>query len=263
MAKTATPADSGLSVDLGMLRSKYDEISTIDEKLAAASGNEAAGKRALANKIAEETSSTWNDTVTEMVNALSSIDDITALTGAVTGLRSKLNESFSKKIDEHLSKLVSEQKPDEAEKLSAEETESLISNRRALVDQYKALRAMLDLFGFDVDSVPEPKKMTGARGKRGPRVFKNFQFSIDDKELTANQNSLSAIANNMCKDLGWKVKDLHNFLSEQGIDIQNPPDEFEVTLPDPNGKKLSAKKYEVSEEDAEIEDEDGLDETED
>lgn len=245
-------ASQGISVNVGMLQSKYDEISEIDEKLDAASGNEQAGKRALSNRIAEETKSQWEDPVSNIVSSFNQIEDLTVLIGAINGLQKLLKDNFGEKTEAYLKEQVEASKKD-APQVSADEVEQLLNNRKDLVNQYRALKNMLDVFGIDSSSVPEPKKMTGSRGKRGPRVLTNYAFSIDGKELSASQNSLSAVANNICKDIagGWKVKDLREFLTAQGIDLTNPPSEFEVTLP--NNKVLGAKVVEVDDDDVEDE----------
>lgn len=244
-------ADAGISVTPDTLRAKFDEIDAIDSKLDSVSGGADSGKRALANQIASETSASWKKVADNLVTNLGKIEDPNDLTGAVTGLIKAVNDSFKESIDKYLTEQVEARKSD-APAVSDSEIDELTSSRKELVDQYKALRQILEMFGNDVSAIPEPKKRTGSRGKRGPRVLTNYSFSVDGKERTSSQNSLSSIANTVCSDLNWKTLDLKNWLGEQGLDFQNPPEEFSYTLP--NGKVLSAVAVEV--------DDDEVDDTE-
>jgi hypothetical protein len=241
-------SDTGISVSPDTLRAKFDEIAVIDEKLDSVSGGADSGKRALANQIASETSGSWKKVADNLVASLAKIEDPNDLTGAVTGLIKSVNDSFKESIDKYLTEQVEARKND-APAVSDDEVAELSTSRKELVEQYKALRQILEMFGNDVSTIPEPKKRTGSRGKRGPRVLTNFSFSIDGKERTSSQNSLSSIANTVCADLNWKTADLKNWLAEQGLDFQNPEDSWEYTLP--NGKVISGVVMEVDDDDVE------------
>lgn len=244
---------TGISVTPETLQSKYDEIFAIDEKLDAASGSESAGKRALANSIASETENSWKKVADNLVSAFEKIDDPQIRVGAFTGVLKSVQDRFKNEVDEFLAKEVANRSTDQVE-ISAEELSQMTDARRELVEQYRALRNILEMFGSDVSTIPEPKKRTGARGKRGPRVLTNYDFYVDGEARTASQNSLSSIANTVCKDLGWKTVDLRNFLVEQNIDLENPPAEFSVTLPEPVNKVLKGVKGEpqVDDDDDEV-----------
>jgi hypothetical protein len=234
----------GISVTLDSLRDKYSEIETIDQQLDAASGSESAGKRALVNALVAENENVWKKPADSLVNSLNKIEDVAIRTAAFHGVVKALNDSFKDQIEEFLAKEVEARKSD-AVVVPPEEIETLSTSRKNLVEQYKALRNILEMFGQDVTTVPEPKKRTGARGKRGPRVLQGYNYSIDGKERSASQNSLSSIANTVCSDLGWKTVDLRNFLTEQGIDLTDPPETFSVTLP--NNHVLAAVRGEEDE----------------
>jgi hypothetical protein len=240
-------SDTGISVTPDTLRAKFGEIQVIDEKLDAVSGGADSGKRALANQIAAETSGSWKKDADKVIALFQkNQEDPNLLVGYVTGFIKEINDNFKESIDKFLTEQVEARKND-APVVSDDEVAGLTTDRKELVEQYKVLRQILEMFGHDVSTIPEPKKRTGSRGKRGPRVLTNFSFSIDGKERTSSQNSLSSIANTVCADLNWKTADLKNWLAEQGLDFQNPEDSWEFTLP--NGKVISGVIMEVDEDD--------------
>lgn len=238
---------NGVSVDLASLQAKYDEISALDEKLDAASGSEAAGKRAIASAIASETESSWRKAADSILKGLAG-QDVKTQVGVYTGLIHTLQDQYRDVVDEFLSEEVERTKADQPQ-VSQEEVEELTKQRRVALDQFRALRNILDIFQTDTTTVPEPKKRTGSRGPRGPRVLKGFNFFIDGVARSESQNNLSSIANTVCDDLGWKTAELKNFLTENGVDLENPGSGFEVTLP--NNKVLKAVAGPVSETDSE------------
>lgn len=227
-----------IAVSPEVLRSKYGEIVVLDEKIAAASGSDSAGKRAIANAIASETTDIWTPVAEQVVAHVQTLSG-NDLVGTFTALVRALNENFREDVDGILSGLVEERSSD-VPQVSDEELEDILKQRKVLSDEYKALRNILEMFGQDVSDIPEPKRMTGSRGPRGPRTLSKYDYSIDGEPRSKTQNSLSSIANTVCKDLNWKTKDLREFLVSQGLDLENPGDTWEYTLP--NGKVLSAVK---------------------
>lgn len=227
-----------IAVSPEVLRNKYSEIVVLDEKIAAASGSDTAGKRAIANNIASETNESWSAVVEQVTGHIETLSGNT-LVGTYTALISALNDKFREDVDGILSGLVEERSSD-APEISEEELAKVLADRKVLSDEYKALRNILEMFGQDVSDIPEPKRMTGSRGPRGPRTLSKFDYAVDGETRSKTQNSLSSIANTVCKDLGWKTKDLREFLVSQGLDIESPSDTWSYTLP--NGKVLSAVK---------------------
>lgn len=227
-----------IAVSPEVLRNKYSEIVVLDEKIAAASGSDSAGKRAIANAIASETNSVWSPVVEQVTAHVETLSG-NELVGTFTALLASLNEKFREDVDGILSGLVEERSAD-VPQVSEEELAEILKDRKVLSDEYKALRNILEMFGQDVSDIPEPKRMTGSRGPRGPRTLSKFDYSIDGEPRSKTQNSLSSIANTVCKDLNWKTKDLREFLVAQGLDLENPGDTWEYTLP--NGKVISAVK---------------------
>ena len=234
-----TMTGTGISVDLPTLQAKFDEIAAIDEQLDAASGSVTAGRRALANSLATQYEGDWKKLADGVKNQLAKIDEdnMEQLAGVVNGIVASINEVYKSKIDEWLDAQV-EARQSTQEVVPPEEIETLNKTRKALVEAYKALRGILVLYELDVSSIPEPKKRTGARGPRGKRVLQGFDYYIDGELRTEKQNSLSSVANTICAPLGWKTLDLRHFIADQGFDLENPPDEIVVQLPDPVNKEL-------------------------
>lgn len=245
---------SGISVTPETLLEKVNEVAAIDEKLDAASGSESAGKRALANSLATEHEGVWKKVADSIVANLSKIENPDQQVASFTGVMKSLNDKFKETVDTFLSKEVANRQT-ETVTLSDEELSSLTTQRKNLVEQAKALKNILEMFGQDVSGIPDIKKRTGSRGKRGPRVLTNYDFFIDGTPRSKSQNTLSSIANTVCADLNWKTQDLKNFIAEKGIDLTNPGDGFEVTLPTDPPKTLKVVKGEPSAEDDEDEEE--------
>ena len=246
MTDTDTAGPS-LSVDPQMLIDMRAEIDKLDEQLDAASGSEVAGMRALKNSLATDNEGVWKelaDKVKESLHKIEETQDYSVLVGVYSGIITSLNDEFKTKVDEYATTEANARKSQQTE-VPAEKIKEMNDERKVLVEQFKALKGILKMFKFDVDDIKDPKKRTGARGKRGPRVLQNYDFYIDGQPRTRSQNSLSSIANVVCEPLGWKTPDLRNFIEEQEwdgekISLENPPTEFEVRLPDPVNKTLRA-----------------------
>jgi hypothetical protein len=153
------------------------------------------------------------------------------------------------------------------EAISPEDLKVLMEERKDAVEAYKALRGILVIYEKNVDDIPEPKKRTGARGPRGKRILQGFDYYIDGELRTEKQNSLSSIANTLGKPLDWKTADLRKFLTDEGIDLENPGEGFTVMLPDPINKELRAERGEIQvvvdeDENGDEDDEDDEDDTE-
>ena len=236
-----TDVSSGISVSPEILREKVAEIAQLDEQLDAASGSESAGKRAIQNALAAENEEGWRGVTDQLSAELNKYsDDVPKLVGLYSGITSTLSGEFKSKVDEFLAAEVKTRETNR-EQVSPEQISEWTEARKQLMEQYKALRGILELFEQDISGIEEPKKRSGARGPRGPRVLTGYDWFIDGEKRTDTQNSMSSIANTVCTPLGWKTADLRNWLTEQlGVDLENAPAEFEFTLPDPVNKKIAA-----------------------
>lgn len=252
-----------MQVDLATAQELFSEIESLDEVIAAASGSTEAGKRAIANQIAAETESEYSKTVSQVVSAITKIEDEKVQVGLFTALQTALKKNFGEAVETYLNKEVEARKTD-TPSVSPEELEKAVTDRKELVNRFKALKNLLDMWGEDTSVLGEIKQWRGPRGpqgKRGPRLPKNLQLSIDGKDRSATQNSLSSIAATVCKGEGfesdWSANDLRTWLGEQGFDFENVPATFEYTLP--NGKVLAGR---LTDDVADDDDDENEDETE-
>jgi len=244
----------GIAVTPEVLRAKVEEIAQIDEQLDAASGSESAGKRALGNALAKEHEPVWKATGDSLAEEFGKISDPAQLAGVYNGILQVMHDNFRTQVDEYLAEEVSKRDENKVE-VAPEQIQEWTETRKTLMNQYKALHGILEMFEQDISGIPEPRKRTGARGKRGKRIFQGFDWFVDDEPRSESQNTLSSIANTITdKALGWKTPELRNFLTEQGIDLNNPPAEGSVMLPDPVNKKISWKQKPISLEGSEEED---------
>jgi hypothetical protein len=253
-------SDAGISVTPDKLRAKLAEIEEIDQKLDAASGSEAAGRRALANQLASQYETDWKKPADQITSALNkSEDDPEKVAAIFYGIVNSLTKEFKQQIDAYLDQQVQENKVEQVT-LTSEELDKLQKDRKENVDQYRALRQILEMFGQDVSGIAVPKVRTGARGPRGPRVLQGYEFYIDGK--LREKTSISILANTVTSDLNWKTNDLRNFLNEKlaetGNSLEDPPEDgFEFELP--NGKVFKG----VPGEPESVEDADGEDDEDD
>lgn len=240
----------GLNVSVEELQSVYDEIANLDDKIAAASGSDTMGKRAYLNSLFNDRQETLQPFIDQVINHLrTNLENPEDLAAAVTGLDKAINDAFSKSVDELATKYVEANKT-ETPQVSEDELNQLTNEARELRKKYNAMRGVLEMFGFDVASVPEPKKMSGARGPRGPRTLSSFNYHVDGKPRTESQNSLSSIANTVFKDTPFsQTKALREELARQGLDLQNPPDEWEYTISIGDGKSVKISAFKSSEKD--------------
>lgn len=240
-----------IQISVSRLQEIFDEITVVDDKLAAATGSTEMGKRAYANSLVVEHGSEFESLIEQLVTGFGNVTDTPAiLTAGVTAVQTALKDKFGKQIDEFLTAYVESNKS-EAPEVSESEVDELTSQAKELRKQYNVLRPTLEMFGLDPSSVPEPKKMTGSRGKRGPRTLSFFDYSVDGKERSKTQNSLSSIANTVFKDTEFgTTKALREELARQGLDLQNPPETWSYTLalPDDKSVTISAVKNEEKDE---------------
>lgn len=247
----------GINVTVDALAEKYREIQEIDEQLAAASGSTNLGKRALANSLTAENEQAWKEIADAVVSRINSVENIEVRVALVTGIANAVDKAFGKAVDDYLEAKVKENALAKGEKVSDEQIQALTEQARLLRGQFNALKEILVMFQQDVSSVPEPKRLSGARGKRGPRTLAKYNYSINGTPRTESQNNLSSISSTLLsspvkvlKDLitekGQQVNDDGEFFGDLGVDLGNPPERFGVMLPTEPPKKLVAYKVEGS-----------------
>lgn len=250
MAKT----QQKVALDLSALENVAKEIIALDTQISAASGSEVAAKKALSQELA----TTHKDRVDQIVNAiieqLNNLD-LEIVIGVVDSLDDQVTETFKPAIDELLDERVAKTLAGSKEGL-----DKLKTSRKEKLESFKALRVVLEGFGFEVESVPEPKRATrgSGSGSSGPKSAKNkegYQYSMDGKNRPPSQNSFSSLAYYATEGVPaklnpddttprWGAAQLKSFLAEKGVKF-GEDDTWEVSLP--NDKVISARRFTAEE----------------
>lgn len=246
-------SDQQITLSLSNLTSLGDEIGEIDVVLDSLSGAQSAGKRAVINRLVKEVQE-HIDTVLSNLDAqvFEKIESDDVFVGMYSGLVKSLEGKYQARQDAILESKAEEIKA-ETPDLSEEQIKEITEQRKELVMRFKATKEIFRTFGMPgVDSVPDPKKRTGSRGKRGPRAITQFNWTVDGVRQSPDKDSLTGVAS----ENGYEnSKALRDALREAGIDLKNPEDKIEFTLA--NGKALvGIKAVDDDEDDEDDEDED-------
>lgn len=218
----------GVKVDVEALQEVSSQISEIDVVLDANSGSKSAGKRAVKNQLIASGDSEF---ATQVVSQLRDNFEGESLFGTYLTILDALENEFEDETDEVVSQKVEEQASN-VEAVSDEEVVKMTEKRKGLVEQFKALKNILEMFGQDVSNIPNPKIRRGGAGPRGPRTLSKFQYTVNETELEPEVNSLSTVAK-LCGNI--KVKDLKAHIEAQGIDLKEPPVSWSAELPNEVG----------------------------
>ena len=248
---------SGMVLDRNYLRSLSNEAARLDE-LIGQSSSPTAGKRAFINRLVNE--STVN--VDSVVDYVSNMSDVVSQIAFMNKMVKTLNDKFGAQFDAYIDAQVAAQPKVET---SFDEVTELIRQRKDVANKWSAVKAVWPVVhgdpndpDYDISDIPEPKKMTGLRGLRGPRPLSNYQYSLNGNALTGEDNKLKTIAAQLTKKdkddktVPWTAADLRSFFVQSAkaegteFDVKSAPDIFSFTLP--NGNVLSASKV-VDEED--------------
>lgn len=221
---------SGIQVDKEALVQKSHEIDEIDVTLDAQSGSKAAGKRSVVNSLISGSAN--SEFVSSVVSKMTENFEDEELVGTYYSLLAALESEFDDFAENVVDGIVSDKAEEVSEKLSDAELADIQEQRKALVQEFKALKNILEMFGQDVDDVPEPKIRRGSRGPRGPRTLSKFQYTVNDVALEEDINSLATVAK---LSGNIKVKELKEALTAQGIDLSSPPAEWTAELPNGAG----------------------------
>lgn len=241
---------AGIQVDVEALKAKSAEIQEMDVVLDAQSGSKAAGKRSVQNKLIAENAE--DKFIQSVIDNLRKKFEGDALYATVLALSSQVDDEFSDEIDQRVDEIVESQKTEDVEKLSDEQVAELQETRKEKVKEFKALANILEMFGQDISSVPEPKVRRGSRGPRGPRTLSKFQYQVNETVLDPEVNSLATVAK---LSGGVKVGELKKHIEAQGIDLKNPPAEWTAELPHDVGTLTATALPEYADDFAEEEDE--------
>lgn len=211
------------------LRKFYQEINGIDEKLDAASGSAKAGRRAVTSQLIaahQEQVTGYTDSLNEN---LANLDDET-LVAIVSGIQKFLEDQYDDRVDGIVDERIAANKSAATEvKLSDEETAALLERRRSLLKTFDALRTLLSGFPQyeeELGTIPDPKRRTGPRGSRGPRLLSQYDYFVDGEEVPGN--SLAAVVA-LLPGIE-KVEELKVNFEGQGWNRKAPGDEFEYEV---------------------------------
>lgn len=254
-------------------RSARDEVERISNRLAlAANASDVVRRNYAANQLVEQFKSDEKfQKIAVTVEGFSSTfagDEL--LAAAYTQLRKALVEKYGKKVTEILD---AKAKTIPSEPLTSDEEAKLVEERATQAQLYKAYKSIVTAMGQKLPSDLEADITIRRGGKRGPEIQGSYQFKVEKTKGSGDfgdaQDKLSVVANTVtgaASGLNWRTADLKNFILQQlnitptknadGKEIVNLPDSFEVTLPDPVGKKLTGTKVSaVTASDEEDEDE--------
>lgn len=239
---------NGVSVTPDALRDIVRKIEEIDVQLDAASGSSASVSRLAESTLLDEQATNYKDFVDSVVQGISDADSTETKVATVLALGRILDSTFKSEVADFMKARVEElSKQQEESDLTDEEISELEAQRKQLNEQYKAVRQLLEMFDQDISDIPEPKIRTGSRGKRGPRTLNTYHYRVNETDLPEESDSLAMVA----KIAGVKkVSELKKFITDQGIDLKSPPNEWQAELPNKQGTVYATKKVEFIEADA-------------
>lgn len=244
------PAEQ-ITISLDALTDLGKQITEIDTKIASASGSDAAAKKALVEQLATENAERITQGTDQIVSALADVP-LDVLVGLVTRLEERIKAEFGEKISTFL-----DEKYASTAGTSKEEASKLREIRKNRVVKFKALREVLESFGQDTASVPDPKRSGGGRpvgsggssggGTKSGMNKEGYRYVMDGKDRPPSQNSFSSLAyyatTNCPTSDGskrWTSNRLREFIKDQGVTF-GEDDVWEVELP--NGKKIGARRF--------------------
>jgi hypothetical protein len=204
-------------------------IADIDIKLDSLGDAKSAGKRKLVSDRVDSTETVWSPVADRLIEQITAMDP-DQIVGVFNGIVRKLNGTFAEQVSSYVETLV-ESQPASEPLITQDEAKELSSVRSTLYAKAKSVVDLASQFGDE--TLEMPKKRTGARGKRGPRAISFFTWEINGESVAEELDNLPAIA----KKYGFeKGAELTKAMREAGLDLRNPGERLEFTLP--NGDVL-------------------------
>lgn len=236
-------------------------IGELDTKIASASGSDTVAKRAFVDNLVTQNAEQVNGITDSVISQFGELD-MPILVGLLARLEERLKADLAPKVEAY----VTEEFP--KTKAPADDVEGLKTQRKELVNQFKALRDVLNAFDVANDHIPDPKRSGGGGrpvGSGGGGSTKSgankegYRYLIDGQKRPRSQNSFSSVAfysTNGCPEKvaiangaseedarklpkKWGANDLKTFLTEKGVNF-GVDDSFDIELP--NGKRVSARR---------------------
>lgn len=204
-------------------------IDAIDEQLDSQTDSQAAGKRKITSELISDNEASWKPVVEQLVSQLTTAQ-VEVQIGFYYGLIRELGKVFGTPLSAKLDELVEAQPKIEVEVIPPEQLEVLTKTRSELYAKIKSLLEMAKNFGMD-EGMKMPRKRTGKKGKRGPRQISFFSWEIDGTDY----ENLKAVQEAYSVDYE-KVSALTKAMRDAKLNLTEPGDRLEFTLPD--GKVL-------------------------
>jgi hypothetical protein len=239
------PAPMQPEMSIAYLQHLAEVVKWFDSQIAQASGQGAAAKKAVRERIAGEVKSKSDAVLQKIGDAFGTVDD-RVLVGVLNDLDTLLTG-----LKERADKIVTEEQGKTKGSASGD-TEGLKEQRKKTRVAFDSLKNLLEgTMDLDTSSVVLPKRGGGGTGKKGTRTKSSgFDFFIEGKAQSESQNTFSGTAFYAVKGGTGTIKEaearqsayLKEVLVKNGIP-ENPkdwPDTWTVKLP--NGKVVSAKK---------------------
>lgn len=247
----------GISID--MLKEKQKVLSDIDSQINAATGNDAAARKAVIDGILATHAEAIDKTFQNLMNSLTQLPS-----DVFVGLLAKLEEASKGELKTKVDAVVDERV--KANAGEAVDVDKLKEQRKAELEVFRALKVMLKSLGTpqeELDTIEEPRRSGGGRTGSGGTTAKTgmnkegYRYFMDGKGRPTSQNSFSSLAfyaTNGLDEAGNKVADgvkskmsskglravVDAALAEQGLKFGEAP-QWEVTLN--NGTKIGARKF--------------------
>jgi ribosomal protein L17 len=223
------------SVTTADLLAKKQEVEQLDTKL---KGSTRATEQQVLSELADEQPA--SDLANQLDDAVkeSGPDNRAKIYAVVKNLASSLEKD--EEVKTQVNNLV-EQKNQNVEQLTGDAFEEAKAQRKELVNQFDAIKNILEMWGNDTSHIDRPTGLQGIGSgrKRGKQEISKHQLQVNETVLADQANSLSNVAK-MC---GVSTKELKNHLKENGVpkndgetefSITSPPEEWSSSLP--NGK---------------------------
>lgn len=229
---------------LELFRQNLAQITKIDNVLDSLEDSQAAGKRKITNELIAKETERAKPVADQIISSINSAPSDDIKFPLYLALVKFLEDEFSKAADAYVVSQIPAVDP------NAEKPEVSDSERKALIDQRKALTERARIVGdMAVDmgeitreeyeaQLPKRRNLSGPRGKR---AISFYVLTVDGVKYDSLAEVAKAHGYDKAKDLTaairTEVKDGETVVYP-GVNLTDPPREFEFTMK--NGKVLKA-----------------------
>lgn len=256
MTDTATPAPAptGGMVDLSQLQGIASTIAALDEKIAAATGNEASIRKSVLTQVETDNAERIQAIIDALLPQFGTLEPA-VLVGVYNKLPQAMEEEYAGQIDEVVDSRV-KALLDEVQG----NVEPLKEKRKEQQNLFRAMAQLLEHLGVDVSSVPEPKRTAGRSSGGGSSNMTpakagynadQYRYLKNGKAVGATQNQFSALIFHSSlgssgtpeKPMRLSTAEGREFVANAGVKMGPPgqgDDTWEVELP--NGTKIGGRR---------------------